>query len=482
MLFGGPLPISAAGRTRPRPPGSPPRSTVSRPSGRRRASALTGRSRSTARRSPWPGPAARAPAATGWPPPTAACTASAPPASSGRWAGRRRPAPSSGSPPLPSGAGYWLAADDGGVFAFGSAPFLGSLGGRRLAAPITSMAATPTGAGYWLVARDGGVFAFGDAAYHGAPPASALHGAGRRHRAVPERAGLLAGRRGRRCLRLRRCAVPRRHERRGAAGAGVGDRRSRLRRRLLARSAGTARSTPSASTTRAAPADSGPVEGTAVGIAAHDGGGYWVVHGERVRHGTGRERPRGRRPAEPADRAGLLRRPEHQRPVRQRHHPGRLRLPEGRRAADLGQGRSGHPAAAGIGRPAQAGQHGRRPHRDRQGPPDPHRRAGRAGAVRLQRLQRHRGHLHLQGQEVPGRHAPGPLRRDPGARRLRGVAPRPAVPAEVLPPGRPRLPRGVVRAALSGVPRLRAAVERGDRLHLGPEAGAGRFGRCGSMA
>lgn len=30
-------------------------------------------------------------------------------------------------------------------------------------APIVGMAATPTGAGYWLVAADGGVFAFGDA-------------------------------------------------------------------------------------------------------------------------------------------------------------------------------------------------------------------------------------------------------------------------------------------------------------------------------
>ena len=33
------------------------------------------------------------------------------------------------------------------------------------------MAATPTGAGYWLVAGDGGVFAFGDAAFYGSAPA-----------------------------------------------------------------------------------------------------------------------------------------------------------------------------------------------------------------------------------------------------------------------------------------------------------------------
>ena len=31
----------------------------------------------------------------------------------------------------PDGKGYWLVASDGGVFAFGDAPFLGSMGGRR---------------------------------------------------------------------------------------------------------------------------------------------------------------------------------------------------------------------------------------------------------------------------------------------------------------------------------------------------------------
>lgn len=34
-------------------------------------------------------------------------------------------------------------------------------------APIVGIAATPSGAGYWLVAADGGVFAFGDATYFG---------------------------------------------------------------------------------------------------------------------------------------------------------------------------------------------------------------------------------------------------------------------------------------------------------------------------
>jgi hypothetical protein len=40
------------------------------------------------------------------------------------------------------GAGYWLQGSDGGIFTFGDAPFLGSMGGLHLNAPmvgITSM-------------------------------------------------------------------------------------------------------------------------------------------------------------------------------------------------------------------------------------------------------------------------------------------------------------------------------------------------------
>jgi hypothetical protein len=70
----------------------------------------------------------------------------------------------SGSDP---GSGYWLAAADGGIFAFGGAGFFGSTGSIRLNQPIVALAATTTGRGYWLVARDGGVFAFGDAGFFG---------------------------------------------------------------------------------------------------------------------------------------------------------------------------------------------------------------------------------------------------------------------------------------------------------------------------
>ena len=66
-----------------------------------------------------------------------------------------------------SGHGYWLAASDGGIFTFGDAPFLGSLGALELTQPIVSMSVTPDRRGYWLGASDGGVFTFGDAPFMG---------------------------------------------------------------------------------------------------------------------------------------------------------------------------------------------------------------------------------------------------------------------------------------------------------------------------
>lgn len=67
----------------------------------------------------------------------------------------------------PDGGGYWLVGADGGVYAFGDAGFDGSMGGTYLNAPVVGIAATPDGAGYWLVASDGGVFAFGNATFDG---------------------------------------------------------------------------------------------------------------------------------------------------------------------------------------------------------------------------------------------------------------------------------------------------------------------------
>jgi hypothetical protein len=75
--------------------------------------------------------------------------------------------PTAGMASTPSGRGYWLVSPTGGVFAFGDAPFFGSLGGSHVNQPIVGIASTPDGGGYWLVARDGGVFAFGNAGFHG---------------------------------------------------------------------------------------------------------------------------------------------------------------------------------------------------------------------------------------------------------------------------------------------------------------------------
>jgi lysophospholipase L1-like esterase len=84
-------------------------------------------------------------------------------------------APIVGLAPTPDGGGYWLAARDGGVFAYGDAGFFGSAGAEHLNAPIVGLAATPDGGGYWLAAQDGGVFAYGDAGFFGSAGAEHLN-------------------------------------------------------------------------------------------------------------------------------------------------------------------------------------------------------------------------------------------------------------------------------------------------------------------
>jgi hypothetical protein len=80
----------------------------------------------------------------------------------------------------PNGSGYWLVASDGGIFSFG-VTFYGSAGGTRLNKPITGMVGNPTGNGYLLVGADGGIFAFGDMAFKGSlgssPPPAPITGA-----------------------------------------------------------------------------------------------------------------------------------------------------------------------------------------------------------------------------------------------------------------------------------------------------------------
>jgi chitodextrinase len=85
----------------------------------------------------------------------------------GSMGGTRLASPVVGMATTPSGQGYWLVAADGGIFTFGDAPFLGSMGGTKLRSPVVGMASTPSGHGYWLAAADGGIFAFGDATFLG---------------------------------------------------------------------------------------------------------------------------------------------------------------------------------------------------------------------------------------------------------------------------------------------------------------------------
>jgi hypothetical protein len=72
-----------------------------------------------------------------------------------------------GAAATPDGAGYWLVAADGGVFAYGDARYFGSLSTTALHEAVVGVAPTPDGSGYWLAAADGGVFAFGDATFRG---------------------------------------------------------------------------------------------------------------------------------------------------------------------------------------------------------------------------------------------------------------------------------------------------------------------------
>ncbi len=76
---------------------------------------------------------------------------------------------------LRSKVGYWMVGQDGGIFAYGDAPFAGSTGGMRLNKPIVGMASNPAGTGYWFVASDGGIFAFGDAKFFGSTGAMKLN-------------------------------------------------------------------------------------------------------------------------------------------------------------------------------------------------------------------------------------------------------------------------------------------------------------------
>ncbi len=58
------------------------------------------------------------------------------------------------------------------VIPVGAAPDQGSLAGVDVNEPANGVASSATGEGYWLVAADGGIFAFGDAPFLGSAAAS----------------------------------------------------------------------------------------------------------------------------------------------------------------------------------------------------------------------------------------------------------------------------------------------------------------------
>jgi len=65
-----------------------------------------------------------------------------------------------------NGSGYWMLGQQGAVYRFGGASWMGNaaLTGGAGAADVES---TPSGGGYWVVDTVGDVFGFGDAHYFG---------------------------------------------------------------------------------------------------------------------------------------------------------------------------------------------------------------------------------------------------------------------------------------------------------------------------
>jgi hypothetical protein len=68
-----------------------------------------------------------------------------------------------------------LVGSDGGVFAYGDATFLGSMGDKVINGWIVGISSTKNGKGYYLQGSDGAIYAFGNATYQGGlffPPPS----------------------------------------------------------------------------------------------------------------------------------------------------------------------------------------------------------------------------------------------------------------------------------------------------------------------
>ena len=107
---------------------------------RRPASSVRSRA-STSRRRSSASPQRRRVAATGWSAPTVASSPSVTPTSTAPSVGSASPIVAIAS--TPTGRGYWLLGQDGGVFAFGDASFEGAATSFDHQAPLVGMAPTP---------------------------------------------------------------------------------------------------------------------------------------------------------------------------------------------------------------------------------------------------------------------------------------------------------------------------------------------------
>ena len=117
----------------------------------------------------------------------------------------------SNPPNIPSGGaaprGYWVLGYDGGLFAFGGAPFFGSVAGRLNGAAAVGMQASPSGNGYYILTNRGEIHPFGDATRARLDGGRAPERADHRTRTDTDGQRLLAARARRRRVQLRRRGV-----------------------------------------------------------------------------------------------------------------------------------------------------------------------------------------------------------------------------------------------------------------------------------
>jgi hypothetical protein len=76
----------------------------------------------------------------------------------------------------PTGDGYWLLSQDGGLWAFGGYASFGNLRVSPYGGPYVDLVASRDRDGYYMLSARGGVFAFGNSRFFGAVPAGALRG------------------------------------------------------------------------------------------------------------------------------------------------------------------------------------------------------------------------------------------------------------------------------------------------------------------